>query len=82
MQVILTWRYLVAFSALIMLCGTSRELVHHFTDAIVRHGFGTKTFNSFTLDAGCDADLTAQARSLFSPLPASLHRKDLPYVRN
>ena len=54
----ITWRYLVAFAALTMLCGTSHEFVHHFTGAILCHGFGTKTFNSFTLAPGCDADLT------------------------
>jgi hypothetical protein len=41
-----------------MLCGTSHEFVHHFTGAALCHGFGTKTFNSFTLAPGCDADLT------------------------
>lgn len=50
----LTWRYLAAFAALTILCGTSHEFVHHFTGAAVCGAFGTKTFNSFHLAPGCE----------------------------
>ncbi len=53
----MSWRYVVAFAALTMLCGTSHEFVHHFTGAALCGAFGTKTFNSFTLAEGCDADV-------------------------
>ncbi|MES2390572.1 MAG: hypothetical protein V4555_02950 [Acidobacteriota bacterium] len=53
----ITWRYVVAFAALTMLCGTSHEFAHHFAGAALCGGFGTKTFNSFTLAAGCDASV-------------------------
>lgn len=50
----LTWQYLVAFAALTILCGTSREAVHHFAGAAVCGGFESKTVNSFELAPGCD----------------------------
>ncbi len=58
MKIQLSWRYIVAFIALTILCGTSHEFVHHFTGALLCGAFGTKTFNSFTLAAGCDDNLT------------------------
>jgi len=54
----LSWRYLVAFAALTILCGTSHEFVHHFTGAALCGAFGTKTFNSFSLAPGCETDIT------------------------
>jgi len=54
----ISWRYLVAFAALTILCGTSHEFVHHFTGAALCGAFGTKTFNSFSLAPGCDTDIT------------------------
>lgn len=51
----LTWRYVVAFAALTILCGTSHEFAHHFAGAAVCGAFGTKTFNSFHLAPGCEA---------------------------
>lgn len=51
----LTWRYVAAFAALTILCGTSHEFAHHFAGAAVCGAFGTKTFNSFQLAPGCDA---------------------------
>ena len=53
----LSWRYLVAFAALTVLCGTSHEFVHHFTGAALCGAFGTKTFNSFSLAPGCETDI-------------------------
>jgi hypothetical protein len=52
----LTWRYVSAFAALTILCGTSHEFVHHFAGAAICGGFGVKTFNSFDLAPGCDAN--------------------------
>jgi hypothetical protein len=52
----LTWRYLAAFAALTILCGTSHEFAHHFAGAAICGAFGTKTFNSFELAAGCQAN--------------------------
>ena len=51
----LSWRYLVPFLSLVMLCGTSHEFAHHFTGAMICGCFGTKTFNSFQLCLGCEA---------------------------
>lgn len=47
------WRWLVPFLALTILCGTSHEFIHHFTGAVLCGGFGSKTFNSFTLVPDC-----------------------------
>jgi hypothetical protein len=55
MHLRLTWRYLVAFAALTILCGTSHEFAHHFAGAAICGEFGVKTFNSFDLAPGCDA---------------------------
>lgn len=52
MTVKLSVRYVVAFLALTILCGTSHEFIHHFTGAAFCGCFGYKTFNSFEL---CDA---------------------------
>ena len=49
MQLRVGWRYLVAFAALTILCGTSHEFAHHFAGALVCGEFGSKTFNSFPL---------------------------------
>ena len=53
MRLRLTWRYLVAFAALTILCGTSHEFAHHLTGAAICGAFGVKTFNSFDLAPGC-----------------------------
>ncbi len=58
MTISMSWRYLVAFAALTILCGTSHEFVHHFTGAALCGAFGTKTFNSFSLAPGCNANVT------------------------
>jgi len=58
MTIRISWRYLVAFAALTILCGTSHEFVHHFAGAALCGAFGTKTFNSFSLAPGCNANLT------------------------
>lgn len=50
----LTWRYVAAFAALTILCGTSHEFAHHFAGAAICGAFGRKTFNSFDLAPGCD----------------------------
>src|SRR5437867_3921818 len=52
----LTWQYVTAFAALTILCGTSHEFAHHFAGAAVCGAFGTKTFNSFQLAPGCEAN--------------------------
>ena len=52
----LTWRYLIGFAALTLLCGTSHEFAHHFSGAAICGKFGYKTFNSFELAPGCDAN--------------------------
>ena len=46
-------RYLLAFFALTILCGTSHEFIHHFVGAAICGCFGYKTFNSFELCSGC-----------------------------
>jgi hypothetical protein len=56
MRLRLTWQYLVAFAALTILCGTSHEFAHHFAGAAICGEFGVKTFNSFDLAPGCDAN--------------------------
>jgi hypothetical protein len=62
MQLRLTWRYVLAFAALTILCGTSHEFVHHFAGAAICGGFGVKTFNSFDLAPGCDANPLSRGR--------------------
>ena len=58
MTISISWRYLIAFAALTILCGTSHEFVHHFAGAALCGAFGTKTFNSFSLAPGCSANVT------------------------
>ncbi len=53
MEPTLSWRSIVAFLSLTILCGTSHEFVHHFTAAAICDCFGYKTFNSFHLCDGC-----------------------------
>ena len=53
MDIRITPRYLVAFAALILLCGLGHEFAHHVTAAAVCGHFGYKTFNSFDLAAQC-----------------------------
>jgi hypothetical protein len=53
MRVALNTRYVVAFLALTILCGTSHEFAHHFVGAAMCGCFGVKTFNSFDLCASC-----------------------------
>ena len=54
MRIKITPRYLVAFAALTLLCGTSHEFAHHFAAAGICGEFGYKTFNSFKLADGCE----------------------------
>ncbi|QIL02785.1 hypothetical protein G7078_08325 [Sphingomonas sinipercae] len=63
----ITWRYLVAFAALTILCGTSHEFVHHFSAAAICGGFGVKTFNSFDIAPGCEANPWHWAATLAGP---------------
>ncbi|WP_462248620.1 hypothetical protein [Ekhidna sp.] len=49
-------KYLVPFTCLTILCGTTHEFAHHFSGAIVCGCFGFKTFNSFQLCAGCESN--------------------------
>lgn len=53
MKIKLTWKYIIAFLFLTILCGTSHEFVHHFTGALICGCFGYKTFNSFVLCDSC-----------------------------
>jgi hypothetical protein len=68
MQLRLTWRYILAFAALTILCGTSHEFVHHFAGAAICGGFGVKTFNSFELAPGCDANPLSPWATAAGPL--------------
>ena len=54
MTIRLTPKYLIAFLALTILCGTSHEFAHHFIGALICRCFGTKTFNSFDLCPSCN----------------------------
>jgi hypothetical protein len=56
MKLRITWQYLVAFSALLMLCGSAHEFAHHFTGAAVCRAWGQKTFGTFSLAEGCEAN--------------------------
>lgn len=53
MKIKLTWKYLLAFLLLTMLCGLSHEMVHHLTAAAICGCWGYKTFNSFVLCDSC-----------------------------
>ena len=53
MKIKITWKYIIAFLFLTILCGTSHEFVHHFAGALVCGEFGYKTFNSFALPEPC-----------------------------
>ena len=55
----LNGRYVVAFLALTILCGTSHECAHHFAGAAMCGCFGVKTFNSFDLCASCEGNVPA-----------------------
>jgi hypothetical protein len=52
-RLLISGKWLVAFLALTILCGTSHEFIHHFTGAALCGGFGLKTFNSYSLIPGC-----------------------------
>src|SRR6266849_4193508 len=52
----LSWRYVVAFLLLTILCGTSHEFVHHFTGRLICGCWGFKTFNSFVLCDRCKSN--------------------------
>lgn len=52
-KLLISWKWMAAFLALTILCGTSHEFVHHFTGAGLCGGFGVKTFNSYSLVPGC-----------------------------
>lgn len=56
MKINVTWKYIVAFLFLTILCGTSHEFAHHFTGALICGNFGYKTFNSFVLGEGCEGN--------------------------
>lgn len=64
----LTWRYVVAFVALIFVCGMLHEFAHHFAGAAVCGGFGTMTLNSFKLVSGCESSPWRLWPSLAGPL--------------
>jgi hypothetical protein len=68
MQLGLSWRYVVAFAALTILCGTSHEFAHHFAGAAICGAFGVKTFNSFDLAPGCDANPMAFWATVAGPV--------------
>jgi hypothetical protein len=68
MHLRLTWRYLVALAALTILCGTSHEFAHHFAGAVICGKFGVKTFNSFDLAPGCDANPTSFWATVAGPV--------------
>ena len=68
MQLRVGWRYLVAFAALTILCGTSHEFAHHFAGALVCGEFGSKTFNSFTLAPGCGSSAWRAWPTIAGPL--------------
>jgi len=68
MQLRVGWRYLVAFAALTILCGTSHEFAHHFAGALVCGEFGSKTFNSFTLAPGCESSAWRAWPTIAGPL--------------
>jgi hypothetical protein len=53
MRVQPTRRYLIAFVALILLCGLGHEFAHHVVGALFCGAVGDKTFNSFTLASDC-----------------------------
>jgi hypothetical protein len=87
MHIAITPRFLLAFAALIVLCGLGHEFVHHVTGAAVCGAFGYKTFNSFTLAASC-ADrpfatvLSTWAGPLFTYglMWLGWHRLESPYA--
>jgi hypothetical protein len=54
MRFALNGRLLVAFAALIVLCGLGHEFAHHVVGAAACGAFGYKTFNSFELLKGCE----------------------------
>lgn len=66
----LTWRYLLAFFCLGTLLGISHEFAHHFAGFLICGQWGYKTFNSFELAAGCEANhpSTAWLATLAGPL--------------
>lgn len=64
----LTWQYVVAFVALMFLCGMLHEFAHHFAGAAVCGGFGTMTFNSFKLASGCESSPWRLWPTLSGPL--------------
>jgi len=59
MTIRLSVRYIIAFLALTILCGTSHEFIHHFTGAAFCGCFGYKTFNSFDLCDSCKGNTLA-----------------------
>lgn len=61
MKIELSFRYIVAFLALTILCGTSHEFAHHFVGAAICGCFGVKTFNSFDLCEPCQHNMVALA---------------------
>ncbi len=53
MRVQLTPKYLLAFFCLAGMLGIGHELAHHIAGFLICGDWGYKTFNSFTLVAGC-----------------------------
>lgn len=66
MKIAIGPRYLVAFLALTILCGTSHEFMHHFAGAAACGAFGVKTFNSFSLAPGCETKVWASQLATWS----------------
>ena len=67
----ITWRYLVAFAALTMLCGTSHKFVDHFKGSHSLSWIWYQDGQFIHVSAGCDAHLTkaywaAMANPLFT----------------
>src|SRR5437868_2783155 len=52
----ISWKYVVGFLALLLLLASAHEFTHHFTGAAVCGAWGSKTFGTFTLAEGCDAN--------------------------
>jgi hypothetical protein len=60
MNIRINARYLAAFLALTVLCGTSHDFAHHFAAAAACGEFGHKTFNSFSMAASCEGNTLAR----------------------
>ncbi len=70
MRVQLTPKYLLAFFCLAAILGIGHELAHHVTGFLICGAWGYKSFNSFTLAAGCEQNhpSTSWLATLAGPL--------------